>query len=332
MAKVPTSFRNALRGLIRPLVATAIVLWLLSRVDLPEMLVSARNVETVWLAAGIGALFAEALARSANWHQVLNAIGIRVPSFLRLVQKHFLAGFIGTLLPSSMGTDVLRSLFSKQLAGGRISRHALAVAITNAVSFAAGLILILVSLIWLHAEHQARLGPTVLIGILGLAALVSGFGFIALPLRMKAGLVKVMPVSRTLRRRLMRLIARMGRDLRRIIRQLPAIGAGATVALLFQAVAYAVLGRSAEVDMPVSAWLMLPTLIALVGILPASFLGFGATQVAVVAILIYFGNSEEQAVLTATLIALTGLFVKISGGVAAMIVDTSSGAPRAETM
>lgn len=322
----------ALFRVLRPALALLIVFWLASRLDWETLTASLRQIHLGWLVAGLAAMFLETLARCANWYQVLMAIGVRLPSRARLVQKYFIANFAGSLIPSSIGTDALRALFSRQLAGGRISRHAFAVVATNLISFACGLFLIMVSVLWLAAaDNPMRILPIVLTGAAALLLLLLLVLLLALPLRVTARVTRLMPVAHSVRRRAIRLLARLGRDMHRLRSGWVSISLGVVLALVLQSIAYAVIGHSAGVQMSAAAWLMLPTLVALVGMLPASFLGFGATQAAVAGILVAFGNPEPPAIVAATMVSLLALIVRVSGGLFAVATEQWAAHPGSDT-
>ena len=307
---------------LRPVVAAAVVAWMASHTDLGVVAAELGSVNPLWLSIAVSIGFAEAVIRCANWQQVLTAIGIRIPTFGGLLRKYFLAAFAGSLIPSSLGTDALRAVFSRQLAGGgRLSQHALAVFVTNILSFAGGMLLILTSLAWLTAGQQHRLANAFAVSLIGLLC-IAVFGLLgALPFRLKGTLVGMAPLSRKFRSRLLRTTARLSRDFRRIASNGPAIGIGILLALIAQAAGYAVVAYAAGVEMPAAAWLIVPALVALVGMLPASFLGFGATQAAIVGVLLVFDQREEQAIAASTLMTLVGLFVKLAGGLVATLAE-----------
>lgn len=316
-AKRPTVYSR----LLRPVLASLIVLWLASRLDWATLPASLQQIDPGWLVLGLVAMVLEALARCANWYQVLRTIGIRLPSYVQLVQKYFVASFAGSLIPSSLGTDALRTLFSRQLAGGRVSKHAFAVVATNLLTLAGGLLLVFVTFLWLAGERQPQFLPLALAGLAVFAVLLLLLSFLALPLRAKARVAHCLPASRSLRRRAVRLLARLGRDLRRLRAGAPAIGIGVLFALAMQCAAYAIVGLAAGIDLPAPAWLMLPTVVALVGMLPASFLGFGATQAAVAGILVLFDNPGAPSIVAATTISLLALTVKVLGGLVAIATE-----------
>jgi uncharacterized membrane protein YbhN (UPF0104 family) len=89
------------------------------------------------------------------------------------------------------------------------------------------------------------------------------------------------------------------------------------LAVMAQASMIALTGAAFGIEEPLPAWLALPTIIAVIGLLPLSVFGFGAQQGAVVLVLTSLGVDAPTALACALVIAFlaTSVFL-ISGAVA----------------
>ena len=87
------------------LVASAIILAILvPRVELGAVV---RLHRLWWLVAAVGVTFVGVVLSAVRWQRVLAAVGLRAP--LPTLLRHYLASlFVGNVLPSTVGGDVLR--------------------------------------------------------------------------------------------------------------------------------------------------------------------------------------------------------------------------------
>jgi uncharacterized membrane protein YbhN (UPF0104 family) len=93
---------------LRVAVSVALLAVLLSKVHLDTMLPRQRHLSTVaWLAAGVATALVGIGLSAWRWQRVLAVFD--VPVRLRILLSHYLAGqFVGNVLPSTIGGDVLR--------------------------------------------------------------------------------------------------------------------------------------------------------------------------------------------------------------------------------
>jgi uncharacterized membrane protein YbhN (UPF0104 family) len=114
--------------IIRIVLALAIVGWLVVHAGLDEIVSQMRHVLPLPVALAFAAVGADTLLRTLNWRQLLQAVQPQVlVDFWRLFAIYLSAALLGTFVPSSAGTDLLRSGMSQHraaaeraVAGGRV--------------------------------------------------------------------------------------------------------------------------------------------------------------------------------------------------------------------
>lgn len=308
---------------LRILLAGAVVAWLATQAGIESVLSQLQQTEILPLAFAFGAIASEVAFRVLNWKMLLEATSSAKKIVYRALLSIYLAtGLVGMFVPSSAGIDVVRAGVTQRTFGGHFAAHAASVVMQNAVSFFVACLLGLLGMFihYLQADLPQELVPVavilagVSIGILGLYTI----------LRVRRGLVLLAV------RRLGRRWFRLRRALRRFLdaffvferahaRPGPILLASAA-ALLSQSCAYALLGAALGITLPAGAWMLLPSVIAIAALLPASFLGFGAIQAANVYILTVCGVPLADSVALATLIALANITFRTATGGVAMVL------------
>ena len=93
---------------LRITVSVVLLAVLVSRIDLSSALPEQRHFSTLlWLAGGLGCAFGGVVLSAWRWQRVLRVFGQEVR--LRTLIGHYFSGqFVGNVLPSTIGGDVLR--------------------------------------------------------------------------------------------------------------------------------------------------------------------------------------------------------------------------------
>ena len=93
---------------VRIVVSAALLAFLVSKIDLDSAIPRERHLSTlVWLAAAFGMATLGLVLSAWRWQRVIDAFGVHIP--LRTLSTHYFAGqFVGNVLPSTIGGDVLR--------------------------------------------------------------------------------------------------------------------------------------------------------------------------------------------------------------------------------
>lgn len=284
----------------------------------------------VWLlASAFGLLLSEALLRAVNWLQMVRNAG----GAMRLgtaVYAYFVGGFFGAILPSTLGTDVARSVVGatrtgtpvELLLGAAVTLNLISLAIVGASAVAAAA--------WLFPSAADSSGTLLMSGCAGAAcvAAVAALGFWARRSQRRASTgVKAAARVSGLRGRIARFSA--------ALRAMPTSASLAPIALVC---VWSYLSRTlgllillTAVDAPVSfaALLTVGPVLALGAVVPATVLGFGAYQAAGVFMLAQWGVSVERAL--AASVAQSGLalllYVVGCGIYLAIGRDTRAGSP-----
>jgi hypothetical protein len=107
-APVHPRHRRGLRLALRVLVSAVLIGILVSRIHFDDFVPRRHGSGTWWfLGAGIALMAVSFVVAAWRWQRVIAVFGHRVP--LRTLVKHSLAGqFVGNVLPSTVGGDVLR--------------------------------------------------------------------------------------------------------------------------------------------------------------------------------------------------------------------------------
>jgi uncharacterized membrane protein YbhN (UPF0104 family) len=273
--------------LLRLLIAAAILGGILLHTGVDNLLAPLASAKWPWLLLVFSLMLAETLLRARTWKSILQIAGIDRLSYPALLRCYLASSFAGSLIPTSAGTDVLRAIFAARLAARRVT------------SFAASLVLLNLLNLWVSSA----------LGLVALGVNVASHGAAPWhwPLALLfLGVTLTVPTVWSLLRHHRRVLfaaasalfrpwPAVRRTAMRFLRSLLlAAPAGASLAgpvvlgcfsITVNALGLAVIGHSLGVAPSFEIWLLLPSLLALVGLLPLSFMGFGATQAAIVAVL-----------------------------------------------
>jgi uncharacterized protein (TIRG00374 family) len=124
----PAPARRARFGFgVRLLVSAVLLAILVSRIDFDSAFPKDRHLSTIaWFAAAVLLATVGLVLSAWRWQRVLEAFGVHAP--LRVLTGHYFAGqFVGNVLPSTIGGDVLRvSRSAKTLGSGETAFAAVA--------------------------------------------------------------------------------------------------------------------------------------------------------------------------------------------------------------
>lgn len=123
----PAPARRARIGFgVRLLVSAVLLAILITRIDFDAAFPKDRHLSTIAWFVGAVLLATVGLVLSAwRWQRVLDAFGVHIP--LRALTGHYFAGqFVGNVLPSTIGGDVLRVSRSAKSVGGETAFAAVA--------------------------------------------------------------------------------------------------------------------------------------------------------------------------------------------------------------
>lgn len=287
----------------------------------PEQIVdSLRGTKPIFLFLSFAAVAIEGSLRALNWSALLRStLQQKSIPVGQLTLSYFAAAFLGSFVPSSAGTDLLRAAASHRLIGGRVSFHAAAVVMLNAVSWVVGcgLGLIAAATLVLSADMPVMLQPIVAI----LAAILIGGPMLYALLGVRRDIAIL--ALRQLRPRWYRLRHSLRHFLDSVLvytRSQAGLGVvilAATSALLMQSAGFMLAGLALDLNVPLPAWVLLVPVAAIARLLPLSISGFGASQAANAVVLQAFGLSLAEAMAVSTLIPAIGTVNRlVVGGIA----------------
>ncbi len=300
-----------IKHLIRLALGIALLVLVISQVDIGQVLELLRNVEPVWLVIGFGLALPGVLISTLKWMILLRVQGIRGFPFLRLWKLYFLGIFFSSFLPTEVGGDAVRSYFVGR-PYGKVPEALAAVFIERVTGFAAVIVYaVLGSLLNWSLANQFGLS---LVSFGALLALVVGVPALAHP-RLGLWLEK-----RPLETR----FGWVWDKLRSFQQGLSLYGQSGvlTIAMIISFVNQAMsilivyafgVAIGAQIDLQVL--LLIVPIILLIGVLPITISGLGIREGAFVVLLTAVGVSADQAFAVALLSRLGLVLPALVGGV-----------------
>lgn len=116
----PARSRAGWIRVLRLVVSAGLLALLVSKIDFEDMIPANRSLPgtVAFLVAGIALMGASLVIASWRWQRVLDVFDVHVP-LRRLVSHYFAGQFVGNVLPSTVGGDVLRVTRSTKDIGAR---------------------------------------------------------------------------------------------------------------------------------------------------------------------------------------------------------------------
>ncbi|HYL88319.1 MAG TPA: lysylphosphatidylglycerol synthase transmembrane domain-containing protein [Burkholderiales bacterium] len=285
--------KPAILLLLRAAVSISILAVILSRVSIDAVLLRAKGGALAYLAAALLLVLVMALLVALRWRFLAAWLGLAVPGRLA-VRAVFLGLFGGQLLPSVIGTDLLRG-FVLARHTGRLQRVAASLIADRLVAlFAACLLLILgyASLGRLPAPFAGLLVPA--------AALLSGAALLAFLLG-STGVVRrvfrVQPVEG---------VTLQPKPILAAIVVAFAIHSIAVVAAALTAAAYGI-------DASLKIWLPIVPLAVIASAVPISINGWGVRETVIVALGAGYGLVAADALLVSLTLGALNLVASLPG-------------------
>lgn len=300
--------------------AVAVVVWLFSKAGVERVEAHLLEADPRILALAALAALLEGCTRVLNWQQLLRSMHAVTSGYLRLVSTYYYSALLGQFVPSTVGTDAIRVALSQRTFGGSHAIYAASLVVLNGVTLFAGAVVALagIAVLSMLGEMPDHLLVVVPI-LLGLA--------ICLPLLYSLLHARRDVLINALRRMRRKRWFGLRRGLRRFVDALLVFErAGgdfrivlltSTMVVLVQASMISLTGMAFGIDVPLAAWLALPTIIAVIGLLPLSVFGFGAQQGAVVLVLTSLGVEAPLAFACALVIAFLSTWVFLLCGAVA---------------
>ena len=322
--------------ILRAGIAAAVVLWLLRQAGPATIVDAIRQADLLLLSSALAVLLGYALAKALTWLQLLRALGVRGSHEVRAVLEcYFAGGLLGTVLPSTAGTDAVRAVLVQRRFKAEFAACIASVVVLNAVSWVAACSLGLVAV----ASFVAMEGISALALAIGLlfASVIGG----------AVSVYALLKYRRDWWLRILRLTPRRLLSVRRGLRRFShhlllferahvRFGLFFFPTVIIQG-AYALMiglaGLAVDIRVPFQVWPIYQPLLATAQLIPASISGFGADQAASVYFLGWVGVPAALAFAASVLVSVLNMIVNVvCGGIAFIFLSSRdrSVVPRAE--
>lgn len=252
---------------------------------------------------------ADLVLRAANWQVLLGTRGVHVP-LAENVRHYLVGGFLGSVVPSSLGTDVGRAYQVAQRHRISVQDVSLAIAVLNLMGLLATCLMALAG----AALWVARGGTTtVLWGVVPVAA-----GYVLLfPFLLGGWAPRVAHPDWPRVSKVAALIAGFSTALRAFRDDRRAMATVLGIALLNQGLAVTMVYATAQAlhaTAAFSSFVALVPMMTLSRLIPASVAGFGAEQGVFVLLFSQAGLPAATAFLISVTLAVTALTFVLLGG------------------
>ena len=289
--------------LIKLALSAALIVWLLSGVDVAAARALVAAAAPLPLVVGVALLALSTAVSGLRWLIVVRALGggLKVGDSLRL---SFVGLFFNNFLPSSFGGDAFRALGLYRI--GLTPRLAVTGTLLDRVAALIGIILFV--LVFLPFTPELKDGMGRWLTPLLAAALIAGVIGLELFHRLPEGWRRWKAV---------RLLADLAADGRRVfLRPGPSAGAlGCALACqLLMTLSFVAFAAALGLALPVFPFLALVPLIMLASVLPVSIAGWGVREAAAVFGFGLIGVGREPALVMAMAFGLGCLLVSLPGG------------------
>lgn len=304
-------------GFLRVLLAAGVLALLLWQIDIADIAREFAALDARWLGVAFVAGLLECVGKIYNWRQLL--LGLRIDGASRYSQVaccYFSGAFLGTVVPSSAGTDALRALLAKNRFGGDVAPFAASVVTLNVlglgIACCVGLLGVLLFLPNGRGGAMLGVGAVLFTGVIGIVAFIHALlryqrGVLA------AGLRRIPPRGYRIRRAVRKFI-----DSLRVVQKahvpLAQILGVSALSQLARIAVVASLAAATGLFEPYTLWMFFVPLMSLASLIPASIAGFGGEQATTVYALVPFGIAPAEAFVISTLIAMLNLTYNVGIG------------------
>jgi uncharacterized protein (TIRG00374 family) len=314
------SHRRKVATIARVGAAAALVGGLLLHAGPEVILDTVAAADLALLGAALAVMLAYSIVKVWNWLLLLHGVGIRRPQQFRGVLICYMTGgLLGSVIPSSAGTDAVRALLTHRRFGGELTAHAASVVVLNAISLLAACILGLVAVCLMLGDGFQRLEIIAAILFSGSIATIVGLHMLLQHRRdWWLRLLRRLPAPlRGIRRTLRRFAGHLLIFERAHVGFAPVL-ANALFAQLLFAMTLLLTGLSVGIALDFRYWPIFGPLVSTIALIPASVSGFGVDQVGYVYLMGMVGVPEAQAFVASALLSV--LAICLNWGVGGVVL------------
>jgi glycosyltransferase 2 family protein len=312
---------SSVARLARIILSLALLVLIFVHVGPSLVLEQVGGMERSLLVMAFVLLLAEALVRALNWYQLIRN-NVKNVSLRTVVHAHFVGGFFGALLPSTLGTDVARSAVMASRSTTPVEAYFATTVLLNVLSLAVISAAALIACTRVMSWPDTPLATIAVSAAVSAACLLAIFAAWARARSMQAPPAIADVAATGIRARLRQRFAQFVAALLILPRGWNLAGVALVAALSYALRSLGWLVLLAAVGAPVS-WLVLLTigpLLTLGAALPVSVLGFGGFQAINVLLLVQWGVPPQHALAMslvqsglAVLLHAVGCFAYVGG-------------------
>ncbi|MFQ5742146.1 MAG: lysylphosphatidylglycerol synthase transmembrane domain-containing protein [Acidobacteriota bacterium] len=308
-ASVEAGERGRRNWLWKSAVSILLMALLFWTVSFRKVLSTLLSVDPLLLGAAAAVQFLEQGLTAVAWTLLLRARNIDL-SLARVVYLHFMGVFVGTLLPSSSGTDVVRTYYlARTISGYEAVGSMLVLRLTGLLAL--GMVAVVgIQLVPSQLPWSALVLVGVLIAMVAFAlalALTDAPGRWASALLGRLGLPRLARVAEQLHQTLV--------GYRRARGHLLMVGALALLVQLLRIITTYYAARALGATLPLRYYLALVPVVILLTLLPVSAAGLGVREGSFVFFFTRAGMTQPQAMGTGLLVFALHLLLAAIGGV-----------------
>jgi glycosyltransferase 2 family protein len=305
---------RTLLPLLKIVAALGLLAFLLARIGLEQLSLVWASLDPLWFIVIYALLAGDALLRSWNWGVLLRRLGHQL-SLRDLFSNYMIGGFLGTFIPSSLGTDFSRALLAARRNGVGVQDSALVVLVLNLLALLA---LCLVALLGMVPLLRMQDDVTLLWGVVPVCLAY----LLLFPLLLRGW----MPVYPSLRPPFLQKVLSRIREFSSALRSLQAdrrtlarlLAVAVSSQLLAILIIYTIaVALAAQISF--LYFFALVPIITLSRLIPLSIAGLGAEQGVFVLLFAQAGVPAAQAFLISLILSVTNLsFTLLGGGIYAL--------------
>jgi uncharacterized protein (TIRG00374 family) len=313
---------SSVARLARIILSLALLILILVLVGPSQVLEQVGGMDLSLLVLAFVLLLGEAIVRALNWHQLIcnSVTGV---SLRTVIHAHFVGGFFGALLPSTLGTDVARSAVMASRSATPVEAYFATTVLLNVLSLAVISVAALIACAWVMSWPDAPVATIALSATVSIACLIAILAAWSRARSMQVPPTTAEGAATGMRARLKQRFAQFVAALSILPQGWNLAGVGIVAALSYALRSVGWLVLLAAVGVPVS-WLVFLTigpLLTLGAALPVSVLGFGGFQAINVVLLAQWGVPPQHALAMsliqsglAVLLHAVGCFAYLRGG------------------
>jgi len=303
---------------LRLLVTMAILAVVFRSVNLGHVVSHLLGIELLTIGLLLFFFLLENLAKVFNWRQLLKSMLDTPVRFVRVLCANLAGGFLGTVVPSSAGTDAVRVFYSRRLLGGHVGSHAASIVALNLLNWSSGAVMGLAVLTWLTLRGGYGLSGPILSLFVLLSGVALAFPGMYMLLRYRRhwlvwGLRRIPKRGHRVRRGVRKFVTAL-RVFERAHVSFPNVALVSTGCVLFQGLAWCAVGSSTGSDVPMALWLLMVPVSGIANVVPLSFIGLGFNQAVHFSVLAIFGVPAAEAVAVSTVMVLGSTLYAVSLG------------------